>query len=101
MKLFTPLFSMLGQTKTGGTTGEALTSEAAQHMMRTLFPTLGLAERLTSSSGPRAGRQGETLLRTIGAPVYKLTPELRQQTLKSQYAQKRDEYESQVDLAEQ
>lgn len=100
MAAFTPIFQMLGATETGGTSGETLVPESWQHILRTMVPTVGLAERLTSTTGTRAGRQGETILRAAtGAPVYKLTPELRQQQAQRQYFAAKDKLEAMKDLA--
>jgi hypothetical protein len=100
MAWLTPLFNMLGQTEEGGTSGETLVGEGAQHLARSLVPPLNLLERLTSTQGVRAGRQGETLARAmLGAPAYRLTPELRKQQEQSAYYDQLDEQQAAAELA--
>jgi hypothetical protein len=99
MDLFTPIFQMLGMTETGGTTGDTLVPNSAQHLLRTLLPPVNLAERLTSNEGVREGRQGETLYRALGAPVYRETPGVRQSTRNSRAAARRNARDQQAELA--
>jgi hypothetical protein len=99
MSWMTPLFQMLGATETGGRTGNTLVANSAQHMARSLLPPLNLAERLTSGTGTREGRQDETLYRALGAPVYQLTPGVRQSTRNSRAAARRNRRDQQAELA--
>ena len=102
MSWLTPIFDLLGQTETGGTTGHTLVSNSAQHMARTLNPILNLAERLTSEgddNSVRTGRRDETLYRALGAPVYQLTPQVRESTRKTRYYARRDAAQTQAELA--
>jgi hypothetical protein len=99
MAWLTPIFDLLGQTETGGTTGAPLVAEGAQHLTRSLLPPLNLLERLTSGTGPREGRQDETLYRALGAPVYQLTPGVRQSTRNSRAADRRNRRDQQAELA--
>ena len=61
------------------------------HVARTLNPVQDLAERIFDTSGTRAGRQDETLMRYLGIPVRKLTPEVRANTRTTAYYDRRDE----------
>jgi hypothetical protein len=99
MSMLTPLFQLLGQTETGGRSGNTLVANSAQHMARSLLPPLNLAERLTSGTGTREGRQDETLYRALGAPVYQLTPGVRQSTRNSRAAARRNKRDQQAELA--
>jgi len=99
MDWLTPIFQLLGQTEQGGRTGDTLVSNSAQHMARSLLPPLNLAERLTSGTGTREGRQDETLYRALGAPVYQLTPGVRQSTRNSRAAARRNKRDQQAELA--
>jgi hypothetical protein len=99
MKAMMPLFALLGGTQRGGESGDLLLDDRYAHVARSMLPTLNLVERLTDDSGVRAGRNDETFWRALGAPVYQLTPELRQSTRRQRYYARRDERRSQADLA--
>jgi hypothetical protein len=99
MDWLTPIFQMLGATEKGGTSGDTLVSNSAQHMARSLLPPLNLLERLTSGTGTREGRQDETLYRALGAPVLQLTPGVRQSTRNSRAADRRNKRDQQAELA--
>jgi hypothetical protein len=100
MDWLTPIFQMLGATEKGGTSGDTLVSNSAQHMARSLLPPLNLLERLTSGTGPREGREDETLYRALlGAPVYQETPGVRQSTRNSRAADRRNRRDQQAELA--
>ena len=99
MKLFTPLFNLLGGTETGGTSGNTLIDDRYSHVVRSTLPPIDFLERLMDPTGARAGRQDETLYRAAGAPVYQLTPELRESTKRSRYYDRRDQFETQAELA--
>jgi hypothetical protein len=99
MKGLLPLFALLGGTQRGGTSGDVLLDDRYAHVARSLLPMLNLAERLTDTSGTREGRTDETVLRTLGAPVYQLTDTLRSGTRRSANYDRRDAARSQADLA--
>ena len=99
MKALMPLFALLGGTETGGTSGQRLLDDRYAHVARSINPALDFVERLTDQRGTRAGRQDETMLRTMGLPVLQLTPELRASTAKSQYYTRRNERLTQAELA--
>ena len=83
----------------GGTSGRALVDDRYAHVARSLNPILEFADRLTDTSGVREGRQDETVLRALGAPVYQLTPALRRQARTSQYFEGANELETQAEIA--
>jgi len=98
MKPLLPLLSLLGGTEQAAS-GQTVVDDRYAHVARSLLPPLELLERLTTDEGTRAGRQGETWLRTFGAPVLKLTPELRRSTARQQRAQTREQRQTQAQLA--
>ena len=69
------------------------------HIANSTLPPIELLNRLTSNEGTHEGRQGETIARMFGAPVYKLTEGVQNQTRKSQYYDRLDERERQAQLA--
>lgn len=102
MKPLQPLFQMLGLTETGGTTGNTLVDERAAHIVRSLVPPIDIAERLLPGGDPesvRSGREAETWARFFGAPVYNLTPQLRESQANSAYYDALDEQQAAADLA--
>jgi len=99
MKLFTPLFNMLGGTEQGGTSGNTVVDDRYAHLVRSTLPPVDFLERLMDPTGTRAGRQDETLYRAVGAPVYQLTPELRKSTKRSAYYDRQDQRQTQAELA--
>jgi hypothetical protein len=99
MKPLMSLFALLGGTKTGGESGHQLLDDRYAHVARSLLPTLNLIERLTDNSGTRTGRQDETFWRTLGAPVYQLTDELRNSTRRGRYYDRRDARRTQAQIA--
>jgi hypothetical protein len=98
MKPLLPLLSLLGGTEQAAS-GQTMVDDRYAHVARSLLPPLELLERLTTEEGTRAGRQGETWLRTFGAPVLKLTPELRKSTARGQRAETRERRRTQAELA--
>lgn len=98
MKPLLPLLAMLGGTEQGAS-GQTVVDDRYAHVARSLLPPLELLERLTVHEGTRAGRQGETWARTFGAPVLRLTPELRRQTQRSRRAEQREQRQTQAQLA--
>jgi hypothetical protein len=99
MRGLMPLFALLGGTQRGGTSGDRLLDDRYAHVARSLLPLLNLAERLTDNSGVREGRTDETVLRSLGAPVYQLTDALRASTQRGANFDRRDAVRSQADLA--
>lgn len=93
-----PLLSLLGGTEQGAS-GQTVVDDRYAHVARSLLPPLELLERLTTDEGTRAGRQGETWARTFGAPVLRLTPELRRSTQRGQRAERREQRQTQAQLA--
>jgi hypothetical protein len=98
MKPLMTLFALLGGTKEGAS-GQRLLDDRYAHVARSTLPPLNLLERLTDTTGTREGRTDETWLRTIGAPVYQLTDNLRDITRRSNYYDRRDAARARADLA--
>src|SRR5690606_6981493 len=94
-----PLLQLLGATETGGRSGDTVVDQRYAHALRSLLPPLDQIERLANNSGTREGRRDETWLRNLGAPVYKLTDNLRDSTRRRQYYERRDEENERRDLA--
>ena len=95
---FLHLFNLLGGTETAASGAEVVDSRYA-HIARSLIPPWDFVERVADPTGRRTGRTGETLARALGAPVYKLTPELRETTRNRAYYEQRDRYQTQAELA--
>ena len=86
-----PLLSMIpGATAQGGRTGETLVDPRAAHLLTSTIPPLDFLQRLLDEGGVRAGRQDETVWRTLGAPVVQLTPELRAGTRQGRFYDRLD-----------
>ena len=102
---FVPLFNLLGAvtpanpTATGGTSGDTLVDKRYAHIARSLLPPWAFAEQLLDPTGRRAGRTDETIYRALGFPVRQLTPELRETERNRAYYDRRDQHESQAELA--
>ena len=82
-----------------GASGQTIVDPRVAHIANSTLPPLEFLNRLTSNEGTRAGRQGETIARTFGAPVYKLTPEVQEATRRSEYYDRLDERQRQAQLA--
>jgi hypothetical protein len=80
-----PVLDLIGAAEQGGRSGNYLVDPRAAHVLTSTLPPLEFLQRLLDESGTRAGRQDETLLRTLGLPVQQLTPELRRQTRRGQF----------------
>lgn len=89
-----PILKAIGATRTGGASGDLLVDDRWSHILSGTNPILELAGRLTNTEGTRAGRQGETLARTMGAPVLKLTPEIQASQRRQQQFRERDRREA-------
>jgi len=98
LKPLLPLLGMLGGTEQGAS-GQTVVDDRYAHVARATLPTLEQLERLFVPEGTRAGRQGETWARFFGAPVLKLTDEMRAQTRRSRRFEQRDERQTQAELA--
>jgi hypothetical protein len=92
------LLGLLGQSPTGAS-GQQLIDPRAAHITNSLFPPIELLNRLTSNEGTREGRQGETMARLFGAPVYKLTENMQRQQARNQRFDRIDERRRQAQLA--
>ena len=96
--MLAPLLALLG-TGGEGASGQTLVDPRAAHITNSLLPPIEWLNRLTSNEGAREGRQGETIARSFGAPVYKLTEGVQNQTRMSNYYDDLDERERQAALA--
>jgi hypothetical protein len=85
-----PILRVLGGTSENAR-GEEVIDDRYAHVARTLNPIQDLAERITDTSGTRSDRQDETMMRYLGIPVRKLTPEVRQSTRTTAYYDRVDE----------
>lgn len=85
-----PLLRLIGGTEQDSQ-GNTVVDQRFAHILRSLNPVHEMADRLTPrAEGTRAGRTGETVLRLLGAPVLKLTPELQEQTQRTQRFEQRE-----------
>lgn len=99
MQALMPLLSLLGGTAVGGQSGDTLVDERYAHVARSILPPLDQLERFLDNDGTRAGRQDETIYRALGAPIYQLTPELRESTRRRTFFTKQEQEQRRAELA--